>query len=196
MPEQAVIKLFFNFRSPYCYLASQRMFALVDDYRARFEWRVLGGWNGRSPPERVKPRLPLGRQDMRRWADRYGVPFQPPPPTTEPTRAGAGSLLAEERGRLREYILAVTHAEWGEGGDIGDPEVLLAAGQKAGLERNELLVAMDDPTRAAVLDENWRHAQELGVFGVPTFVIGEEKFWGNDRLDFVAEHLTRLGLKK
>lgn len=196
MPETAVIQLFFNFRSPYCYLASKRMFRLIDHFHARFEWRVLGGWNGRSPPERVKPRLPLGRQDMKRWADRYQVPFVPPPPTTEPTRAGAGSLLAEEKGLLREYIIEVTSAEWAAGGDIGDGQVLLAAGEKAGLDRGELAVAMDDPARIEVMENNWTLAQELGVFGVPSFVIGEEKFWGNDRLDFVEEHLTKLGLKK
>ena len=50
MISEATIKLFFNFRSPYCYLASKRMFRLVDEYHARFEWRVLGGWDGRSPP--------------------------------------------------------------------------------------------------------------------------------------------------
>ncbi len=193
MPDPVNIKLFFNFRSPYCYLATRSMFRLIDNYDAKFEWRVLGGWNGRSEPERAAKKIHIARQDGKRWAERLGIPFVPPPKTTDPSRAGAGSLLAEERGKLREYILLVMQAEWSQGQDIGDLDVLLAAGCQAGLDRDELAAAVDDPARHQVMENNWLHAQELGAYGVPIFMIGEEIFWGNDRIDFAEEYLTNLG---
>ena len=193
MSDPVTIKLFYNLRSPYCYLATRSMFRLIDNYNANFEWRVLGGWSGRSEPERAAKKIHIARQDGKRWAARLGIPFVPPPKTTDPTRAGAGSLLAEERGRLREYILLVMQAEWSLGQDIGDLDVLLGAGTQAGLDRDELAAAVDDPARHQVMTDNWALAEELGAYGVPIFMIGEEIFWGNDRIDFAEEYLTEMG---
>lgn len=193
MSTHVPVTVFFNFRSPYCYLASKSMFDIPDRFDCHFEWRPLGGWEGRSSPERAKGKLPIARQDVRRWCRRLGIPFSPPPVTTDPTRAGAGSLLAQQQGRLRQYVIEVMHAEWGEGRDIGQIEVLQDAGHRAGLDPAALAAAVDDPALLARLGEHWQQAQAVGVFGVPSFVVGEEVFWGNDRLDFLAEHLADLG---
>ena len=183
---------FFNFRSPYCYLASIKMWAIEDDHGGRIVMRPLGGWAGRSAPERAKKKLPISRQDVRRWARRMQIPITPPPVTTDPTSAARVALLAIEQGKLRPYTVAVMHAEWAQGLDIGDPEVLVAAAVSAGLEAADVRAAMDDPARQAVLDLNAASADELGIFGVPTFVVGDEIFWGQDRLDFVTEHLDAM----
>lgn len=196
MAQSAELKLFFNFRSPYCYLASKTLFSLVDDYRVELLWRPLGGWDGRSPPERAKVKVPLTRQDVARWARRMNIPCIPPPITTDPTLAGVVSLLAEEKGCLRDYVLETTHAEWGQGQDIGQPDILCAAAARAGLDAAEVMAALEDPARRQVLEDNWREAQALGVIGVPTFVIGEQIFWGNDRIDFAREHLREAGLAR
>lgn len=196
MAQGAELKLFFNFRSPYCYLASKTLFSLVDDYRVELLWRPLGGWDGRSPPERAKVKVPLTRQDVARWARRMNIPCVPPPITTDPTPAGVVSLLAEEKGCLRDYVLEATHAEWGEGRDIGQQDILCAAAARAGLDAAEVAAALEDPARRQVLEDNWSEAQSLGVIGVPTFVIGEQIFWGNDRIDFAREHLQEAGLAR
>lgn len=196
MAENVELKIFFNFRSPYCYLAGKTMFSLLDDYRVTLGWRPLGGWDGRSPPERARVKLPLSRQDVARWARRMEIPCVPPPASTDPTAAALGSLPAEERGCLREYIAAVMDAEWGQGLDIGQPQVLEAAARRAGLGAAELNAALADPARRQALDDNWREAGELGVIGVPTFVVDDQVFWGNDRIDFVHEHLRERGLRQ
>ena len=193
MSTHVPVTVFFNFRSPYCYLASKSMFGVLDRFDCHFEWRPLGGWDGRSSPERAKGKLPIARQDVRRWCRRLGIPFSPPPLTTDPTRAGAGSLLAEQQGRLRQYVVEVMRAEWGEGRDIGDIDVLRDAGRRAGLDPAALAAAVDDPALRTRLADHMQQAQVVGVFGVPSFVVGEEIFWGNDRLDFLAEHLAVLG---
>ncbi len=196
MTEATKINLFFNFRSPYCYIASKTIFSLVDDFHAEFEWKPLAGWTGRSAPERAKVKIPLVRQDIRRIAKKMGIPMNPPPITTDPTKAGAGSLLAEEHGLLREYVVAMMDKEWGEGQDIGDSEIIAAVGQEIGLDSQDLLEAVESPANLARMDENWREAQSLGVFGVPTFVVGEEIFWGSDRVDYLRDYLYELGLAK
>ncbi len=184
------LHFFFNFRSPYCYLVSKRVFDVIDGYRVELDWRPLGGWSGRSPPERAKKKIPLTRQDVARWARRYGIPLNPPPNTTEPTLAALGSLLAEERGVLREWIVEVMRAEWAEGKDIGQAEVLFAVGDDVGLPSADLSRAFESAAYRERLDENATFAEKLGVMGVPSWVIGEQIFWGNDRLDFLEEHLS------
>ncbi|MCS4505826.1 2-hydroxychromene-2-carboxylate isomerase [Arhodomonas aquaeolei] len=190
------LEIFFNFRSPYCYLASKRMFHLLDDFHVRLVWRPLGGWHGRSSPDRAKKKMPIARQDVRRFARRLGIPVNPPPTSTDPTRAAAGSLLAEERGVLRDYVLEVMRTEWAGGADIGGTDVLRGIAGRVGLDPDGLIAAADDPGRRERLDANWAVADERGAFGVPTFAVGEEIFWGQDRIDFVAEHLRELRLAR
>jgi len=192
--ESKTIKLFFNFRSPYCYFASHRLWGLFDEFECRLEWRPLGGWSGRSAPDRAARIIPTMRQDMARWARKLELPFTPPPKETDGTRAGAASLLAEERGLLQPYMVAVMDAVWGAGENIAEDEPLLAVARKVGLDGVELLAAADDPVRLARLEENWQLAEQSGVFGVPTLQIDDQLFWGNDRLEFVQEHLRELGL--
>lgn len=190
------VRLFFNFRSPYCYLASKRLFGVLDDFFVSLLWRPLGGYSGRSPPERAKKKMPLARQDVRRFARRMGIPVVPPPPTTDPTRAARGSLFAEEQGLLRPYVIEVMRAEWARGADIGEPEILLDVGRQIGLDPSGLAEAMESAARQAQLDANAEEADRLGAIGVPTWIVGEEIFWGNDRLEFLEEHLTELRLRR
>lgn len=186
------VKLFFNFRSPYCYLASKTLWPIVDDFKTNLIWRPVAGWDLRSSPERAKNKMPLARQDIARFARRLGIPLTPPPVTTDPTIAGAASLLAEEQGLLRPFIIEVMHKEWAEGQDIGDPEVLFTVGDKIGLDRAELADAIVDESKLQKLQHHAQEATDIGVIGVPTFVIGEQIFWGQDRIDFVLDELREL----
>lgn len=188
------VKVYFNFRSPYCYLASKRMFDVLSASDIRVVWRPLGGWTGRSPPERAAYKLPIVRQDVARWCKRMNVPFVPPPKDTDPTRAAIGSFLAEEMGLLSTYVVEVMREEWEFGQDIGKDDALLRAGLRAGLPTDRFAEAIDSPANRAALGECEAQASADGVFGVPTFVVGTEVFWGNDRLDFLAEHLDGLRL--
>jgi 2-hydroxychromene-2-carboxylate isomerase len=196
MPDAVDVKLFFNFRSPYCYIASKTLFAIYDDFHANLLWRPLGGWSGRSSPERAKVKVPLTRQDVRRITGKMGIPMTPPPITTDPTIAGAASLLAEERGVLREWIVEVMRAEWADGKDIGEEQVLLQVGEQIGLSADELTTAFTDEARLSQLETNWEEAQEMGLIGVPSFQVGEELFWGADRIEYVLDHLNDLRLRK
>ncbi|MCP4595589.1 2-hydroxychromene-2-carboxylate isomerase [Neptuniibacter sp.] len=186
------VTLFFNFRSPYCYLASKTLWPIVDDYDVNLVWKPVGGWDLRSSPERAQKKIPIARQDLARFARRLNVPVTPPPKETEPTLAGQLSLFAEEKGVLRAFITEVMAAEWGEGKNIGDPEVLLEVGASIGLDRDEMKSVLRDEKYLDQLQANAKEAEDLGVVGVPTFVIGDQIFWGQDRIDFVLEELEML----
>lgn len=190
------LRVFFNFRSPYCYLASHSLFERLADFDVAVLWRSLGGWDGRSPPDRAKVKVPLTRQDVARWCKRMQVPCNPPPITTDPTPAALLSFAAEEAGLLREFVKAVMWQEWAEGRDIGETAVLEAVAEDIGLGRAAVASALESSDYRVRLQDNWAEAVSLGVIGVPTFVVGDQIFWGNDRVDFLEEHLTDLGLRK
>lgn len=195
-PAPKPVYLYFHFRSPYCYLASKTLWSIVDDFHTELIWRPLGGWNGRSPPERAKVKVPIARQDLARFCRRMGIPCVPPPITTDATLAGVGSLLAEERGLLRPYVVEMMRAEWAGGNDIGIPEVRNTVARNVGLDVAEYERYVNSEAKQQQLVANWDEAQAKGVIGVPSFVIDDQIFWGNDRLDFVLETLTELRLAK
>ena len=196
MTSSVDVVVYFNFRSPYCYIASKTLFRIYDDFHTNMVWRPLGGWSGRSSPERAKVKVPLTRQDVRRITAKMGIPMNPPPISTDPTIAGAASLLAEERGLLREWIVEVMRAEWGRGRDIGDEQVLFEVGDSIGLDRPALQSAFSSTVYLKQLENNWTEAQELGLIGVPSFRVGEELFWGSDRIDYLLDHLNDLRLRR
>ena len=186
------VKLFFNFRSPYCYLASKTLWPIIDDFNTTLIWRPVAGWDLRSSPDRAKNKMPIARQDIARFAKRLNILLSPPPITTDPTIAGAASLLAEEKGLLRPFIIEIMHKEWAEGQDIGKPEVIFEVGEKIGLDRAELAAAIVDESKLHKLNLHAKEATDIGVIGVPTFVIGDQIFWGQDRIDFVLDELREL----
>lgn len=194
--EEQKISVFFNFRSPYCYLISKSLFDLMDDFHVSFDWRPLGGWDGRSDPERAKKKVPLTRQDVARWCRRMGIPMNPPPITTDPTRVACGSVHVEKTGGLRGYVVEAMRLEWAEGLDIGQTEVIEELAARCGLDKAALLAACDDEKNLDVLKANAAKAAEINVIGVPTLVIDDQVYWGNDRLDFVREELVARGLRR
>ena len=132
---RTAVRVFFNFRSPYCYLASHRLFERLAAFDIDIQWRSLGAWDGRSAPERAKVKVPLTRQDVARWCRRMQVPFNPPPVSTDPTAAALLAFAAEDAGLLAQYVQRVMWREWAEGQDIGQTEVLEGVASDIGLLR-------------------------------------------------------------
>lgn len=188
------IRVFFNFRSPYCYLVSLSLFERLRAYEVTLIWRSLGGWDGRSPPERAKVKVPLTRQDVGRWCKRLNVPFAPPPITTDPTPAALVSFAAERADLLENYVKAVMWREWAEGQDIGNTAVLGRIATDIGLDENLVKDALASADYQRRLTDNQKEAESLGVIGVPSFVVKDQIFWGNDRVDFLEEYLEELDL--
>lgn len=189
----ATCEFLFDLGSSYSYLASTQLPALAQRTGATVVLRpmVLGGIfkaisGAQLPPA---PRLAWMRLDLQRWADRYGIPLEFPASFPARTILGLRTILAAGEGGDARAMHALFAAFWGQGKDIGDPAVVKAALDGAGLDGAALIARAEEPAIKDALRANTEQALARGVFGAPTFFVGDQFFWGNDRLDFVEAAL-------
>ena len=102
-----------------------------------------------------------------------------------------GAVAAQQLGCFALYVDTVMAAMWEDGRDMGDPEIVRQVLDSAGLNSAALLALADDPHVKAELMANTEAAAKRGAFGVPTFFVGEEMFWGKERLEQVEAALTK-----
>ena len=191
------VDFFFDFVSPYTYLAQTQLAALKERTGARFRlWPIhllnLMKQVGNVPTTVIcGNKMKYASRDIARWVSRYGVPFQLNPHvfSGDPTLALKGALVAQKQGVEDAYNRALFYAFWSEGLDVNDRAVLARRLDAAGLDGKALLATADAAEYAERLEENTRLAGERGVFGSPTFIVGEDVFFGNDRLEFLEERL-------
>jgi len=193
----AEIDFYFDFISPYSYLASVMLPRLAAEHRAAIAYRPVNLFElmktvGNRPTTiECKSKGAYAITDLQRWAKVYGVDFAPNPfwQTIDFALLGRGMLAALDEGKGADYIGAVYPAVYGAPIDLGQRGQFVGVLEKAGLDGARLLERAKSPAYAAKLDENTRAAAERGAFGSPTIFVGGEMFFGNDRFDFVAEAL-------
>ena len=103
-----------------------------------------------------------------------------------------GLIAAKHRGVFTPYLEAMFTAMWEDGKNLADAEIVIATLDAAGLDGAALVAAAGDPDVKAELAANTEHAVARGVFGIPTFFVGEEMFFGKERLGQVEAALARL----
>ena len=196
----ATVEFFFDVGSPTTYLAWTQLPKLAADCGAAIVWRpmLLGAVfkaAGNASPVSVPAKGRWMLQDMARHAQRYGVPFVMNPHfpiNTLTLMRGAAGIQMREPDRLAAYLAAVFDALWCRGLNLGDPAVLAATLSEAGFDPAAMAALAADPAVKAQLLANTEEAVARGVFGAPTFFVGEAMFFGQDRLDFVREALTPM----
>lgn len=185
-------------QSPWVYLAGTRPAEIAARHGARLVYKPLDAaqlfprTGGKVRAERHPARNAYSQQDRARQARKLGVKLDPAPlfGAANPAPAAYAIIAAQAAGGgdLAAVVAGVSRALWAEGRDISDDEViravLAAAGFDPGVADRALLMAAE--TYAANLEE----AVARGVFGVPFFVVGDERFWGQDRLDDLDLHLA------
>jgi 2-hydroxychromene-2-carboxylate isomerase len=182
---------YYDFNSPYAYLAAER----IDGMIPGAEWRpiafaILLGKLGRleSVLENLNP-APVAAEISERAADRGLPPFTPPevwPVGTWSLSPLRAALVADERGRLHEFSVAAFRKSFVEGRSLAELDNLLAAAREAGLEPDEVSEGIGRPEIKERLKDNTEEALARGVTGIPTVAIGDELFWGDDRLHEAA----------
>jgi 2-hydroxychromene-2-carboxylate isomerase len=195
------VKFYFSLRSPYSWLALHDLTHHYPDVADAVQWRPFwepdeaglaqlaqaGGSFPYTPMSREKHMYVL--QDVRRLAQDRGLTVAWPidrAPVWEV--AHLPYLLAERAGVGREYVEAVSRARWQRGLDINDPEVIAELAASVGLDAAAARVAAKDEKLRELGAQKQLDVYRDGVFGVPFFVAGREKFWGIDRLPaFVAK---------
>jgi 2-hydroxychromene-2-carboxylate isomerase len=191
---------FFDFSSPYSYLAATQLSGIEGrtGARARLLPITLGGVRKTTghqmpPPQQLK----YMAEDTSRWAQKYGVPMQIPAAfpvsTILPLRA---CLAAIHEGKGEQAMRALFRTYWVEGKDISQADVVESALDGAELSGAALVARAHVQDVKDELRRNTDLALRRGVFGVPTIFVGERSFWGNDRLEFVESALRQAQLEK
>jgi 2-hydroxychromene-2-carboxylate isomerase len=192
------LEFWYDFASPYCYLAAMRIEAAAAGLE--IEWRpfLLGPIFKRRPHDPTPFQNPSPAERAYRWRDverhcqRYGLPWQRP--STYPRNgltAARITLLALDEGWGTEFSRTVFHANFAEDLDISDEAVLFALAERCGRPSAGILEAALAPENKRRLAERVEEAIDAGIFGAPSFVVDGELFWGNDRLDWAIAHANR-----
>jgi 2-hydroxychromene-2-carboxylate isomerase len=190
------IDFYFDFISPFSYLAYHR----IPDLAARFGYvldhhvadlgelrRLAGNTGPRSTEQPLK--LRYSRIDQRRWADRYGIAIKPPVGSHDSSWLNRGTFYALDRDQVRRYLDNAWSKMRRDGRDIAEEALRRDIARALGWPPDDFLAFTLSPQSQDRYQESTRQAHARGVFGVPTMMIGEEMWWGNDRLDFLEEFL-------
>ena len=189
------VDFFFDLSSPYSYLAATQVEALAARTGAEVAWRpmVLGAVFksvGNEMPARVPHKARWMGNDLTRWAAHYGVPWRMS--SHFPLNAiKAMRLVLVDDAKAGAVALAGFRAMWAEDRDITDEGELRRLAERGGLDPATALAAIETPAIKERLRANTDEAVARGAFGAPTFLVGDELFWRNDRLHFVEASLRR-----
>jgi len=191
-------EFWFDLGSPAAYLAWKRMpaFERRTGATAIHKPMLLGGVfkaTGNASPVTIPAKGKWLTGDLARTARRDGVPLSYGPGFPINTLAlmrGAIGLQMRRPERFAPYVEAMYGAIFGSARDMREPKEIAAALAGAGFDPAEILALSGEPDVKQALIRNTDEAVAKGVFGAPTFFVGEELFWGQDRMDQVAEALA------
>jgi 2-hydroxychromene-2-carboxylate isomerase len=194
----ARVEFFFDYGSPFSYLADALLPELAARTGARFEHRpmllgaVFKATGNRSPmQEPVAAKRSYGALVLRRTAARVGAPFRSNPHFPIDTLLLMRTSVAAMRaGRFEPFHRAAYPAFWAEARDMGDPDVIAAVADAAGLDGKALVAAAGEDAVKAELRATTEEAVRRGAFGAPTFFVGSEMFFGVDHLPFLEAALA------
>jgi 2-hydroxychromene-2-carboxylate isomerase len=188
------IEFFYDYLSPFSYLADSQLPALARRTGAEIVYRpILMGAimkaTGNAGPLGIQVKANYNVADFQRWARRYGLVarFSPHFPFNT-IRVLRGAIAAQQQSRFATFHSAAFRAIWEQGQDLSKEEAL----QRLLAETEIDPAAIEGDNIKDRLRANMDEAVRRGAFGVPTLFVNDELFWGNDRLDFVEEALNRL----
>jgi 2-hydroxychromene-2-carboxylate isomerase len=191
------VEFFFDVGSPTAYLASTQLPAICAGAGAALVYRpmLLGGVfqaTGNVSPVSVPAKAKYWSIDMDRWAQRYGVPLARNPyfpiNTLLLMRAISGVQMRMPE-RFNDFLRAAFDAIWVDALNLNDAAVTAKMLIDAGFDPAQIMALANDAEVKAALRASTDEAVARGVFGAPTMFVGEQIFFGQDRLDFVAAAL-------
>jgi 2-hydroxychromene-2-carboxylate isomerase len=189
------LEFFFDLSSPYSYLAATQVQPLADKTGAALIWRpmVLGAVfkaTGNEMPARVPGKARWMGNDLQRWAEHYGVTFRFSSHFPANTIKAMRLVLVDDA-KAGAVAMAGFRAMWADDRDLTDDGVLRSIAEMGGLDPAAAMQAIETPAIKDKLRANTDEAVARGAFGAPTMLVGDELFWGNDRLHFVEAALRR-----
>jgi 2-hydroxychromene-2-carboxylate isomerase len=209
------VDVYWSFRSPYSYLATPGMLAIRDDYNVAVNLRVVLPLAVRDPEvlfnaeNRKRGRYIF--MDWARRADFLGMPNAWPSPDPIVQDFKTGEVAAEQpyiyrlcklgveaqrRGSGIEFAFEVARLIWGGTRDWHEGDHLAGAAARSGMDLSDMELALEGGTHMEEIEQNHADLEASGHWGVPTFVIRGEPFFGQDRIDTLCWRLDQLGLNK
>jgi 2-hydroxychromene-2-carboxylate isomerase/predicted thioesterase len=193
----APLEFFFDFHSPWCYVAMPRLREIAAAHGRDIHWRPMHLANlidrigGRRPLEASPAFVQWFQQDLQDWARlrRLSLRYHPRFPL-RPSRALRCSVYAIEQGKGAAFIFNVMQAYWSENLDISELGVLGDLAVAVGLDRHATVQAAADERFKQAIEANNDEAVQRGVFGAPTVIADSKLFWGNDRLEMMGDYLA------
>lgn len=192
------VEFFFDVGSPYSYLAYHQLPKIAQATGAEIIWRpmLLGGVfqaTGNSSPATIPAKGHYSNIDLERWAKSFGVPIQQNPHfpinTLQLMRGAVGMQLRSEA-EFHRYLAAIFSAMFEHPRNLGDLKELAAVLEAAGISPALMMELVQDDHVKQTLRKTTEEAVARGVFGAPTFFVGNDMFWGQDRLHFVEQALS------
>lgn len=195
---QKTVEFLFDVGSPYTYLAYCQLPKIAQAQEAEIVWTpvLLGGIfqaTGNKSPAEVPAKGHYSTIDLQRWAQAYGVPIQMNPHFPINTLAlmrGAVAMQMRGEEEFHRYLRTIFSAMFEKPRNLNVPSEIGEVLAQAGFDPVQFMALINDPSVKDRLKENTAKAVARGVFGVPTFFVGEDMFWGQDRLEFVAQALA------
>jgi 2-hydroxychromene-2-carboxylate isomerase len=198
----APIDFYFDFSSPYGYLAAQKVDALAEKYGRTVDWHpvllgVVFKQTGAVPLTEVPVKGDYSRRDFERSARFHGdIPFTMPPKFPIASQAPARIVMwlkSTDPARAARIAKALYHAFFVEGIDISDPQNAIDVAGKHGVDRAAAHAAINDPAVKDALKREVEAAIARGVFGSPFLIVDGEPFWGLDRFEQAERWLAHGG---
>jgi len=195
------IDFYFDFSSPYGYLAAEQIDALAARHGRTVDWHpvLLGAifkQTGMVPLTEVPIKGDYSKRDFDRSARFMKIPFSMPQAFPIPSQAPARIMLwiaSRNMEAAKAYAKMAYRAYFVDGFNISDPATAAALADGLGHDREAALAAVDDPQFKAALKVEVEKATARGVFGSPFIIVDDEPFWGVDRLRMVEEWLITGG---
>jgi 2-hydroxychromene-2-carboxylate isomerase len=198
------IDYYASLNSPWTHLGAARIEALAAKHGATMRiypvdfGTVFAGSGGLPLPKRAPQRQAYRMMELRRWRDFLGVPINVEPkffPSSEALSASCVIALRETQGDAPAIRLAhrVLKAVWQDELNPGDAATLAKLIAEVGLDADAVMQLGAEPRWTERRNADTQAALARGVFGAPSYVIGDEIFWGQDRLEFVDRKLARAG---
>jgi 2-hydroxychromene-2-carboxylate isomerase len=201
------VSCYYSLSSPWAYFGGPKLQDIVRRHRVKlvlkpFDFQEVvprtGGVPLRTRPE---PRRTYHALELDRWRKYLGMPLNlvprhypqdgNPPGWNKP--AGWMVIAAQQRGLDAQLLShALLRALWAEERNTADPAVRMAVAEENGLPGKELLAAEKSDAVQLLYKKYSEEAEKLGVFGAPTCVLNGERFWGQDRLDFLERALSAI----
>jgi 2-hydroxychromene-2-carboxylate isomerase len=197
------VEFMFDFGSPNAYLCHKVIPAIEARTGAVFEYVpiLLGGLfklaNNRSPGEAfadIPNKQAYNRLEVERFVARHGLnryrfnPFFP----VNTLKIMRGACAAQDLGCFARYVEVVYAAMWEDGRNMSDDAVIAATLAEVGLDGAQIMAVSQQPEVKARLVQNTQSAHDRGAFGSPSFFIGQELWFGKDRLRDIEDEIIRL----